>query len=237
MTEPIGTYSQKQLETSMEYLLPTFKNFTLLQLFIITSILYIAGIIAICFLQTNINKRLQIKHTDIQNSPRTPRKKTILLQCANILVVTITIFSAICFIQGLYLRKAASLHGHESIRTMSIQNIYNNIEKLPVESKLPKDLKNTLIIYYKFGCGDCESIHNTLSESLDNCENVYFIYTRSKQGKKLRKTYPVEKVPSGMYIQSNNEVVTLPLYEKTDTQPIVNKQNLETLLKLFNAAT
>lgn len=153
--------------------------------------------------------------------------------------MTLCIICSTIFLNSLYLNKIAKMHGYEPNNTMSIQKLFYNIEKLPMESKLPENnLKNKLIIYYKFGCGDCESIHNTLKAKLKEYNDIYIVYTRSKQGKKLRKTYPVEKVPSGLYIQSNGEAVTLPLYT-TDTNgnSTLNEQNLNTLLQLFNAKT
>lgn len=242
--EQIGTYSKTRLNTTSQYLLPIFKDFTILQLLILTVIVWISGVIIqtlierYIFKHTGTDTNKDKNNTEIKNSPRISRKKLFILKLFTVIIATIICFACICFFQGIYLAKVAKLHGHESIKTMSIQNIYDNIEKLPVENKLPTDLKNKLIIYYKFGCGDCESIHNELQEMLHEHKDVYVIYTRSKQGKELRKTYPVEKVPSGMYIQSDGTNVTLPLYsENADKEPVLDRQNLNTLLKLFQAGT
>lgn len=240
--EQIGTYSQSRLNTTSQYLLPIFKNLTILQLLILMAIIWISGVIIQTLIERYIFKHTSTdtnkNNTEIKNSPRISRKKLFILKLFTVIIATIICFACICFFQGIHLTKIAKLHGHESIKTMTIQNIYDNIEKLPIENKLPENLKNKLIIYYKFGCGDCESIHNELQEVLHEYKDVYIIYTRSKQGKELRKTYPVEKVPSGMYIQSDGTNVTLPLYsENADKEPVLDRQNLDTLLKLFQAGT
>lgn len=88
---------------------------------------------------------------------------------------------------------------------ISLKNAIAGTKNSPEEDLPPKELKGSIIIYYKFGCKDCEAIyHNLLSEFKKNNMKVYWISTQSENGKKLLKSYPVEEVPVGIYIRKQN---------------------------------
>lgn len=94
-------------------------------------------------------------------------------------------------------------HGYREYFKPSFDEIVESIEHSPVESKLPKNKDKCIVIYYRFGCNDCELIYHSLSERLTDTKNVYWVATRSKQGEYLRKEYPVSDVPSGLYIRND----------------------------------
>lgn len=110
-------------------------------------------------------------------------------------------------------------------------------KKSPVEDTLPDTIENSIIIYYKYGCTDCEAIYNDLSKAIKNNDNIYFVSTESEQGKNLLKTYPVNSVPTGIYIyEQNNQTsktyIQKPLYITDNSKTILNKTALERLLYL-----
>lgn len=133
----------------------------------------------------------------------------------------------------------AATHGVGSdMQKQSIGKIITGIQNSPKEDKLPDDLTGCIIIYYKFGCPDCEAIYTELKEKLSDKPNVYWIASRSIQGKKLLGSYPVEKVPTGVYIYKNpnknaTSFVQKQLYEKDENNnTILVNDNLNRLLEL-----
>lgn len=89
----------------------------------------------------------------------------------------------------------------------SINIIKQNINKGFIDQSdiLPDDLKGCIIIYFKYGCSDCEKIHDDILDYINekNVTDIYFVSTRSKKGIELLQQYSVETVPSGIYIMKN----------------------------------
>ncbi len=103
----------------------------------------------------------------------------------------------------------------------------------PVQSRLPDDRSGKLIIYFRFGCGDCEAVYPELSERLDGQE-VYYISTRSVKGRELLDAYPVPETPSALYVYPDgNGYATVQLYKPgEDGNPELDLENLEYILGL-----
>lgn len=96
------------------------------------------------------------------------------------------------------------MHGMESTN-ISYKKVISSIKNSPVESTLPKDPKGCIVVYYRFNCKDCDATyHDIKSEFEKNDVKVYWVASRSKQGKELLKSYPVKTVPMGIYIRKNN---------------------------------
>ena len=132
---------------------------------------------------------------------------------------------------------SAKSHGIHNTNT-TFKEVRYNIKHTPKESKLPKDLTDSLIIYYRFDCPDCHATYDALYKTLKHEPNVYFVSTRSKQGKELLASYPIKTVPSGVYIkQAPNDkdkskiYLQLPLSRRNENNKVeVYKENLDTLL-------
>lgn len=114
---------------------------------------------------------------------------------------------------------------------LNIKDIQKAINASPIQSKLPNDLKNNLIIYYKFGCPDCESIYDELLNNLKNTQ-VYWVSVKSKTGKNLLNKYPVSDVPAGLYITNTDTGVTKTLSKSINNQTVLDLDNLNYLLDL-----
>lgn len=97
------------------------------------------------------------------------------------------------------LTTAALRHGLYDYE-LTVPQLITGLRYSPEEDTLPEDLSDSLIIYYRFTCDDCEDIYDDLRQSFLGYENVYWISTRSPQGEALREIYPVEQVPTGIYI-------------------------------------
>lgn len=109
--------------------------------------------------------------------------------------------------------------------------LQTKIDKTPQEDVLPDDLSNTLIIYYRFGCRDCESIYETLTREIKDISRIYWVSSRSKQGLSLRKLYPIQTTPTGVYVKKDLSAITLPLDEQTPTGTFLHTENLNALLQ------
>lgn len=164
-----------------------------IHLIIILTILVIISTIAFCF---------------TLNKPKS-NKKISILQIVFLLIFIISAGIDLWFVSA---TKAHGLYTYNE----NLTNIWSYMKKTPKESSLPKNLNNTVIIYYRFDCPDCHAVYDRLIEDTKNANSpVYFISTRSNQGKELRKSYPTMSVPSVLYIKE-------PI---TDKQPNGNWQN------------
>lgn len=86
----------------------------------------------------------------------------------------------------------------------------------PKEDNLPDNINDSLILYYRFSCSDCEDIYDDLRLSFLGYDNVYWISSRSEQGKTLMEQYPVEQVPAGVYIDKNGIGHTYLMAQRTE---------------------
>lgn len=131
---------------------------------------------------------------------------------ATLICVFAVIYSIITF-------STAQSHGMYT-NDMPFPKVELSIKNSPVEDTIPDDLDGSIIIYYRFGCIDCEAIYDDLSEIISGKDDIYWVSTESEQGKELMKTYPVDSVPSGIYIyndkQNGNTYVKKPLYKTSE---------------------
>lgn len=99
----------------------------------------------------------------------------------------------------------------------SINDIKHNISLgfIDQSEELPEDLSGCIIIYVKYGCIDCDEIHDGITSYLNEKEtnNIYFVSTRSEKGQKLLEQYPVTAVPTGIYILNEPIGDTTMYYE------------------------
>lgn len=166
------------------------------------------------------------------------QKKRILCTMIQIILATGIICSAFVTIVMLQTQVIAQKHGMYQTH-MPYASVLTGIEHTPEESTLPKDqtqLANSLIIYYKFGCEDCEAVYFDLQESLPDNANIYWVSTRSEQGQELRKTYPVSNVPTIAYITDRNTAVTSEITNKYGEKVTLNQEKLQEILDLYFAA-
>lgn len=101
----------------------------------------------------------------------------------------------------------ADSHGmpSEDYTGISIAKAIHSIANSPVESKMDTDdvPGGTIILYYKFGCKDCEAVYKDLKAQTKDIADVYWISTESKTGETLLDKYPVTEVPSGVYVRNH----------------------------------
>ena len=138
--------------------------------------------------------------------------------------------------------KTAYEHGMTEMN-ISLVEMLDCIKNSPVEDSLPEnydELKGAIIIYYKFDCPDCKAIYNELSQKVKDNPNVYWVSSRTEQGKKILEKYPVEKVPTGIYIRKEDfggeiNFTAKVLYKADENEKtVLDKEAIERLLYLQN---
>lgn len=145
---------------------------------------------------------------------------------------------AIYFAYGCDTYANAKKHGmYQSPFQITWEHTIKSIQLSPLESTLPDntdELKGSLIMYFKFGCPDCEAIYQEQTEKLKDIEKLYWVSTRSAQGKKLLETYPVQEVPAGVYVKQNGTGVIETIYAKdANKNASLEKSKLNTLIDLY----
>lgn len=123
----------------------------------------------------------------------------------------IVIYAVMAFcITGLVFSQIARTHGatNESLNRISWYEVITHTLNTPKESEI-KDLNNLsdcYIIYYKFTCPDCTGTYRELQQWLNAHPpdaNLYYVAADSKNGMELRQNFPVDTVPSMIYIYPN----------------------------------
>lgn len=150
--------------------------------------------------------------------------------------IACTVICACISIHSFTVYYTAQNHGLKNTN-ISVYEMEKSNKNSPVEDTLPENIKNSIIIYYKYGCTDCEAVYNDLLKTIKNNDNIYFVSTESEQGKNLLKSYPVNSVPAGIYIyEQNNQTakayIQKSLYMTDNSKTTLDKTALERLLYL-----
>lgn len=168
----------------------------------------------------------------VLNEQKQPLIAKLLLWASVALTFVFMLFS-VCFI-SIYVN--GKMHGMYNANR-PISTITSHIETSPVEDRLPpKDKRdNILVLMYRFGCKDCIATYQELQMAFGSYPNVYWVSSRSKQGKALLKEHPVSEVPSAIYLYGKGGAVMATLY-KNDTKAgtKVSRDAVELMLKYLN---
>lgn len=157
-------------------------------------------------------------------------------------LTTTAMLAMILFMTGCGWLNTAFDHGLEPDRKDTpIGTVLKYTALSPVETMLPSDLTELhgkIVIYFRFGCPDCVATHEDMMQALSGVpsQDIYFVSTRSEQGKKLRDIYPCPGTPSGMYICNDpaGEQITHILFVKNELDESVFDESAMThLLDLY----
>lgn len=130
------------------------------------------------------------------------------------ILLLIIVCTGIIGFTSIQLFLTAYTHGYREYTKYTIDEIIHSVKNTPEEDTLPENLENITVIYYRFGCDDCNKLYPELTQYFDTLPDVYWVATRSEQGIKLRETFPVENVPIAMFITDETTAVKFPLYTK-----------------------
>lgn len=98
--------------------------------------------------------------------------------------------------------------------------------------EVPEDPKGCVIIFFRWGCPDCTNIHDALLEKMKEYDlyKTYFVSSRSDRGQELIEQYPIEAVPSGIYIYYDMNSGVPYQYKVLNDGTALDEYNLDTLL-------
>lgn len=144
----------------------------------------------------------------------------------------------------------AKQHGCTTLN-LPLNRLCKYITTTPRADKLPDDLSGSIIIFYRFDCPDCSDIYDTIRTHIDSYvqehiseyddvdyEHIYYIPTRSEQGKELISKFHITSVPTGVYVYENFDEDDPVFVQKTldiktsDETSILDTDALDRLLFL-----
>lgn len=127
----------------------------------------------------------------------------------------LAVVSTLLFIPYLTIAIIAYTHGAdlESLQRFGILRTIHAVQNSPVMDRSANpDQQGTILIYYRFGCGDCEAVYDDLKAEVEGKENIYWVASRQSEGQKLLQKYTVSEVPAGVIIQGDGMYVSHVLY-------------------------
>lgn len=233
-----------------ELLTPIFSNMTLPFVMILFAILFITSIFCLFQIEKfrlnqaalqNRRHHLLLDKTQLEENRleiiqiNRQIKSTKHINLLRYIICFIVCMAGIMGFASINLFTTAYEHGYRDYTKYTVNEIIYSVQKSPEEDTLPNKLENITVIYYRFGCNDCNQSYDQLSAYFENVSDVYWVATRSKQGQKLRETFPVENVPTAIFITNENTAVN---FELTTTSTVNNKtiitlntENIQKLLK------
>lgn len=144
---------------------------------------------------------------------RNKKKPLLNSWCVNKVLAMVSILIVI-----LYTATAIMAYTHgadlESLQRFSVLRTIQAIQKSPISDKSSGlDQRGNILLYYRFGCKDCEAVYNSLRAETMGKENIYWVASRQAEGQKLLRKYAVAEVPAGVIIQSGEMYVSYVLCE------------------------
>lgn len=133
------------------------------------------------------------------------------------------VISILVFITYMAIAATACMHGAdmESLQRFGILRTIRAIQNSPIaDRKASLDQQGNILIYYRFGCGDCEAVYDRLRAETAGKGNIYWVASRQSKGRELLQKYTVSEVPAGVVIQADSMYVSYvlcnPAYDKPD---------------------
>ena len=187
------------------------------------------NVIAVISEQYDIHSSKNIMHVEYERLEKRASKRK-LLTVISIITATIMMLAILCIISFTDTYITAKQHGYQEGMNVTASSLWRNIHRSPVEDTLPEDLSQIIVVYYRFGCKDCEATYDTISKALSPYDDVYWISSRSPQGVVLKEKYPIDSVPTGIYIRADGTYLAYTLYQSSENGPVVDTTALENLI-------
>ena len=155
--------------------------------------------------------------------------------------MVLALFSTLLFIPYMVIAVMAYTHGAdmESLQKFGVLRTIQAIQNSPVTDRSDDlDQPGNILIYYRFGCGDCEAIYDCLKAEVDGKENIYWVASRQSEGQKLLQKYTVSEVPAGVIIQNDgmyiSHVLCSPVYDDADEKGGIQQLDIYALNRLLD---
>lgn len=103
-------------------------------------------------------------------------------------------------------------------------------------TSLPGDLSGCVIVFYKDGCPDCKATMGQIRDAFKGTKDVFFLDSQSDTGKRIRERYPIQEVPSAVYVHISDENYTMyVLYEQTKDGPVTDFDAINRIIEVKNS--
>lgn len=119
--------------------------------------------------------------------------------------------SAAVFIPYMVTAIMACVHGAdpETLQRFGILRTVQAIQNSPIADRNGNlDQQGNILIYYRFGCGDCEAVYDSLKAATAGKEDIYWVASRQSVGRELLQKYAVPEVPAGVVILGDGMYVS-----------------------------
>lgn len=150
----------------------------------------------------------------------------------SICMMTIIMLSAMGIYGLLDTIRVAKQHGFaDSLGAIRADNMWEIIDRTPVNDSIPEDRNGCIFLFYRFGCADCDATYQDIIDATSGLDNVYWIATRTKEGKAFAEELDVDVVPKGVYVQKDGTVLLFTLYKRLGNgDTVINEDSLANLL-------
>lgn len=100
-------------------------------------------------------------------------------------------------------------------------------------TSLPDDLSGCIVVFYKDGCPDCKATMGQIQDAFKGTKDVFFLDSQSDTSKRIRERYPIQEVPSAVYVHISDEDYTMyVLYERTKDGPVTNFDAINRIIEV-----
>ena len=154
--------------------------------------------------------------------------------------MVLALFSTLLFIPYMVIAVMAYTHGAdlESLQRFGVLRTIQAIQNSPVTDRSADlDQPGNILIYYRFGCRDCEAIYDSLKAEVAGKEDIYWLASRQSEGQELLQKYAVSEVPAGVVIQNDDMYISYMLcsfvYDDTGEKDGIQQLDLYALNRLL----
>ena len=154
--------------------------------------------------------------------------------------MVLALFSTLLFIPYMVIAVMAYTHGAdlESLQRFGVLRTIQAIQNSPVTDRSADlDQPGNILIYYRFGCRDCEAIYDSLKTEVAGKEDIYWVASRQSEGQELLQKYAVSEVPAGVVIQNDDMYISYMLcsfvYDDTGEKDGIQQLDLYALNRLL----
>lgn len=119
----------------------------------------------------------------------------------------------------------------------SIPHICYSIQHTPSNVSLKSttdDYSGSIIILYRFGCEDCEKVYDNIQSwiTAHPSANITWIASRSQKGQQFLAKYPVNYVPTGIYVFYNQNGTATYIQKRLNNHDTFDTSSLDRLYEL-----
>ena len=154
-----------------------------------------------------------------QKEPKTMTiKRVILMLIAGFLtfVILYSTYCAIIYINALSHGAEEEKYTREYVLTHSSEVLRSTLKSHKAAYDYAPGYGD-IVIYYRFGCRDCEQIYDELKEDVEKSGiSAQWVATRTSIGQALLEYYPVEEVPTLILIKKHGEYEEYKPYSLND---------------------